>query len=87
MLSDVDPVVVVDLGRSGLQILASAPHGGDLVRCPVTEPGVGPVVVVVDVRADLGAGLLDGSARHARRSGFLNWPSQDSMNACDSGSR
>jgi len=38
----------------------AAPGGGDLSWGAVGQPGVGPVVGVPDVGADLGAGVFDG---------------------------
>jgi hypothetical protein len=58
---DLDPVGVDGSGRFGLQSVGfTSPSGGDLAWGAVAEPGVGSVVVVLDVLADLGPCVLDG---------------------------
>jgi hypothetical protein len=59
-MADVDPVVVVGSGRFGLQVLGVSLGLGDLGGGAVAEPGVGSVVLGVDVCGDLSPWLVEG---------------------------
>jgi len=58
--SDVDPAGVDGSGRWSLWDVGMLPGVGDLGRSAVTEAGVRPVVIALDVLPDLPSGLVDG---------------------------
>jgi len=89
-VTDRDGAGTVELRRLHVQQVVDAPvrlAALDFVGCLVVEPRVRPVVVVVDVAADPGSGVVEVSYSFSHTSRSLSLPNQLSMKAWLSGSR